>query len=89
MNDTRTIPCERCGGDKGFDVPHDIDRRDGGLITHWVECSACGGTGDMEIEIEPIDIEDLDAMSGCINCGASLPLLHPCAEQGCPIPNAF
>jgi hypothetical protein len=54
-------PCERCGGDGGFDVPHDIDRRDGSLMTHWVECTACGGTGDgAPLEMLPLELEDLD-----------------------------
>lgn len=56
----RVMPCAECGGDGGFDVPHDIDRRDGGLITHWQECRACSGTGDYIAVLSPVMLEDLD-----------------------------
>lgn len=52
--------CERCGGDGGFDVPYSYDPRDGGLITYWAECTACGGTGDDFLEVLPLEEEDLD-----------------------------
>jgi uncharacterized Zn finger protein len=63
MADTRIIPCPRCGGDRGFDVPHDINRYNGDLLTHWVECRECGGQGDIEIELDPIEMEDLACMA--------------------------
>ena len=52
--------CERCGGDGGFDVPHGVDYRDGSLLTHWVECTAWGGTGDNFLEVLPLEEWDLD-----------------------------
>lgn len=89
--DTRIMPCPKCGGDKGFDVPHDIDRNNGDMVCHWVECRYCGGEGDEEIELEPITMEDLDVMAGdaCPYCGACInPMLFPCMEQGCPVRGA-
>lgn len=70
MSDTRAIPCTECGGDGGWDVPHDIDRRDGSLITHWRPCSCCAGTGSEEIKLEPVTEEEI---MGCPECGASCP----------------
>lgn len=54
------FPCVACGGDRGFDVPHDINRCDGSLITTWVDCIACDGLGEYEAELMPIDLADLD-----------------------------
>lgn len=54
----RIAVCPHCGGDKGHDVPYDIDRRDGSTIDRWVPCLLCGATGDIEIEVEPIELED-------------------------------
>lgn len=60
----RAFPCGTCGGDRGFDVPHDIDRYDGSLITQWVECTACDGLGEYEAELMPIDCDELDEVCG-------------------------
>lgn len=61
LRSARIIVCPHCGGDKGHDVPVDIDRRDGSLITHWRPCLYCGAEGDIEIEVEPIELEDFPA----------------------------
>jgi hypothetical protein len=58
------IPCPECGGDRGWAVPVDIDRRDGSLIERWQQCEVCEATGELEIEPEPIELEDLDSMAG-------------------------
>lgn len=58
-DDFREMPCSKCGGDGGWDVPHDIDRRHGGTIDHWVECRDCGGTGTQEVEFEPVTEEEI------------------------------
>jgi len=55
----RIIPCQACGGDRGHAVPINIDRRDGSLIERWEPCLRCDATGDEEIEVEPIELEDL------------------------------
>jgi hypothetical protein len=58
---TRIIVCEACLGDRGHDVPYDIDRVNGALIERWVPCRACDETGEVEVDDEPIGMEDLDA----------------------------
>lgn len=65
MTRTLLVPCLCCGGDKGFDVPYDIDRRDGSVVTRWQECDACRDengtpTGNAEHELVPLDPWDLD-----------------------------
>ena len=46
----RIIACECCGGDRGhFD---DLNQR-------WITCRACNGEGEIEIEPEPISLDDL------------------------------
>lgn len=55
----RIEPCPACRGDKGFAYPIDIDRRDGSLIEGWADCSTCGAEGEIEVELEPIELEDL------------------------------
>ena len=48
--DTRIIPCPACGGDKGH---HDF-------AGHWTRCDACDATGDIEVELEPVELDDLE-----------------------------
>lgn len=43
-------------------------------------CPACKGECVVEVETQPIDLDDLH----CSDCGQSLPLLYPCLQQGCP-----
>lgn len=50
MSETRIIPCSECGGDGGH---HDF-------AGHWARCSACIGKGEIEIELEPVTLEDLE-----------------------------
>lgn len=57
--ETRTVPCDSCGGDRGWDVPYDIGRRDGSLVTYWRECTACDDAGEYEVELQPIEMGDL------------------------------
>ena len=44
------IPCSVCGGDGAFDESGD----------RWRECSGCDGTGEVEVGLTSIDMEDLD-----------------------------
>ncbi|MFA5951506.1 MAG: hypothetical protein WC807_14600 [Hyphomicrobium sp.] len=60
----RIIPCPDCLGDKGHDIPVDIDRRDGSLIERWQPCVLCDATGDVELEVFAVDMDDLEAMGG-------------------------
>lgn len=52
-------PCERCGGDGGFDevVGHDPH----GPVSQWFRCRACGGTGYSDIECERPSMEEISA----------------------------
>jgi hypothetical protein len=59
---TRIIHCPACGGDKGHAYPVDIDRRDGSLIERWQHCEVCEATGEIEVELEPVELEDLEAL---------------------------
>lgn len=46
----RIIACVCCGGDRGhFD---DGNQR-------WITCRACNGEGELEIEPEPVELDDL------------------------------
>ena len=56
MCETRIIVCRNCGGDGGWDEP---SYRFGGDFWDWYECGACNGEGDVEVEVEPIDEDDL------------------------------
>ena len=58
-DDIRIIPCSRCGGDGAHEAPYGIDYRDGGVLAVWHRCEVCGGSGDEEIEGEPVDEADL------------------------------
>jgi hypothetical protein len=59
----REEPCQSCGGDGGFDVPHDIDRVNGGMITHWVRCEPCGGTGHQSTTMVPVTLADIERIA--------------------------
>lgn len=58
--DLRLMPCPACGGDRGWAYPVDIDRRDGSLIERWEDCRYCDENGEVEVELEPIELDDLD-----------------------------
>ena len=64
MSNTRIIPCPVCGGDRGHAIPVDINRRNGELIERWQSCEACEATGEIEVELEPIELEDLEEAYG-------------------------
>lgn len=53
---TAKQPCGVCNGDGGFEQmptgPHDTGQ--------WSECRACCGTGEVEVEYQPVDLDDLD-----------------------------
>lgn len=49
-NSLRIITCAVCGGDKGH---MNFDGR-------WERCPACEGEGEFEVELQPIEMEDLD-----------------------------
>lgn len=51
--------CRACGGDGGWDDTY-IDRSHS-VRSDWYDCHACGGTGYIEAEFEPID-DGLEAL---------------------------
>jgi hypothetical protein len=60
MPDVRIIACPSCDGDRGWEsAPYGIDYNDGSLLTSWIKCNECDGTGEVEIEVEPITLNDL------------------------------
>jgi len=59
MSEVRIIHCHSCGGDGGH---LDVTGRDWhGPVFDWFECRACGGWGEIEVEVFPIELEDLEA----------------------------
>ncbi len=57
IEDTRLIDCGRCDGsgiEEGMPIP-----TPSGPYYPSRRCEACGGTGKIEIEDEPIEQEDL------------------------------
>jgi hypothetical protein len=57
----RVVVCEACGGDRGHDVVSGY--YPWGTTGRWVPCTACDATGEIEVEVEPIDLDDLAAIS--------------------------
>lgn len=53
--ETRIVPCEKCGGDGGWENPISHDPFRDTIRYSKVVCEACDGSGVMEIEVEPID----------------------------------
>lgn len=62
MTDTRIVLCDRCGGDGGWDVIENWrhPRPCGEPYSHWDECGACDGRGEVEVVTTLIDLADLD-----------------------------
>jgi DnaJ-class molecular chaperone len=62
MSDPRIFePCEHCGGEGIMYRQHPWH---GGVEVPDGECPACNGEGVVEIEFQPIEMEDLDEISG-------------------------
>lgn len=57
--DTRIETCANCGGDKGFLEPVMLDPFTGQISYQAAVCRYCDGKGEVEIEVEPITMEDL------------------------------
>jgi len=49
MRETRCVVCAICGGDGFFDESGH----------RWRKCEPCDGKGEIEVEIAPIEMEDL------------------------------
>ena len=63
-NGLRVTHCRACGGDGGFTDPVSMDPFSGRIREQVYECAACGGTGEIEIELQEIEMEDLEEMCG-------------------------
>lgn len=61
----RIQACDACGGDGYFDEPAAWPGTARGYT-----CAACNGTGEQEVELEPITLEDLEKPE-CRHCGGS------------------
>jgi hypothetical protein len=48
---TRIIACSCCGGDGGG--------YEGGNA-RWIRCDACAGKGEVETELEPVSLEEME-----------------------------
>lgn len=57
----RVIACEFCGGDGGGEGPPRRWSTDGS--GDWIKCTACDGTGEQVIVLEPVTLEDIEADS--------------------------
>lgn len=60
MSNPRLIECPACSGDGGWDTLTGYDPRNGEPTGYWTECDTCKGTRGIEIEDQPIEMEDLD-----------------------------
>ena len=60
--DVRIVVCEACGGEGRRYVISGCERETGYPLEHDCgPCPYCEGTGGEIIEVEPIEMEDLDA----------------------------
>lgn len=60
--ETRFIECPECGSDGGHETWTGYDPRNGEPTGYWTTCSVCEGRREIEIEVEPVTIDDLDAV---------------------------
>lgn len=64
MTDLRVTYCRVCGGDGGFSEPVSFDPFSGHIREQVYACEIYGGTGEIEIELQEIEMEDLEGMCG-------------------------
>jgi DnaJ-class molecular chaperone len=64
MGGLRVTHCRTCGGDGGFSEPVSMDPFSGRIHEYVYACDACGGTGEIEIELQEIEMDDLEEMAG-------------------------
>jgi DnaJ-class molecular chaperone len=51
------VTCPACDGDGGGEsTPTGYNP----MTTHWINCVVCDGKGEIEINIEPRTLEDMD-----------------------------
>lgn len=59
-DELRFIECRACGGDCGHEVVTHYRTLDGAPDGWFEYCTWCHGTGVEEVELQPIDQDDLD-----------------------------
>jgi hypothetical protein len=59
--ETRMIECPECGGEGGHETLTHYDPRNGEPCGYWTTCGVCEGKREVEITVEPITLDDLDA----------------------------
>jgi DnaJ-class molecular chaperone len=57
----RIVTCRCCAGDGCFDETY--IQCDHAVGNHHSLCPCCDGKGEIEIEVEPITLDDLEAMT--------------------------
>lgn len=57
--ETRMIECPGCNGEGGHHTLTGYDPRNGEPTGYWTTCDICEGRREVEIEVEPITIDDL------------------------------
>lgn len=57
----RMIECPGCNGEGGQNVLTGLDHRNGDPQGYWVTCEVCEGCREIKVEVQPIEMEDLDA----------------------------
>lgn len=61
---TTMVECPVCGGAGQVETgEYRIDRFDGSISYREVTCRECDGTGGVEVDLEPITLEDLEEMT--------------------------
>lgn len=51
--------CPACEGDRGWESqPYGVDYRDGSVLTDWIVCQECEGSGESEEAVEPVECDD-------------------------------
>jgi hypothetical protein len=60
MSGPRWVECPACNGERGHEVLTGYNINDGSPTGYIEPCRFCGETGSIEIDDEPITIDDLD-----------------------------
>lgn len=58
--ETRMIECPICNGEGGHETITGYNLRNGELTGYWTTCHVCEGKREVEVEVKPVTIEDLD-----------------------------
>lgn len=56
----RWIECPACDGGGGRETVTGYDPRNGNLTGYWTACDVCKGRREIEIEVEPLTLTDLE-----------------------------